>query len=66
LQQLPPGGGLGDVGQMGLAHAAKFIGGRRTFRKIPQSKTAQISAQHLPNICATSTFSTKKCLTRPA
>jgi hypothetical protein len=51
---------------MGLAQAAKFIGGRRTFRKIPQSKTAQNSAQRLPNICATFTFSTKKCLTRPA
>jgi hypothetical protein len=36
---------LGEIGGMGLARAAKFIGGRRTFRKIPPSKTPQNSAQ---------------------
>jgi hypothetical protein len=51
---------------MGLARAANLIGGRRTFRKIPQSKTSQNSAQRLPNIYATSIFFAEKCLTRPA
>jgi hypothetical protein len=66
LQQFPPGGGVGESGGMGLARAAKFIGGRRTIRKISQSKTPRNSAQRLPNIYATSTFFAEKCLTRPA
>jgi hypothetical protein len=36
---------LGQLGDLGLARAAKFIGGRRTIRKIPQLKTPQNSAK---------------------
>ena len=65
LQQLPPRGDLGEVGHLGLARAAKIIGGQRTFRKIPQSKNPPITTQRLPNVSATSTFESEKVLNSP-
>jgi hypothetical protein len=66
LQQLPPRGDLGEVGHLGLARAAKFIGGRRTFRKITQPKRSPITPQRLPNVSATSPTKAEKCLTCPS
>jgi hypothetical protein len=56
---------VGEVGGMGLAQAAKFIGRRRTYRKISTPKKPPNTPQRLPNIRATSTFEAQKCLTRP-
>jgi hypothetical protein len=47
LQQLPPStsptGGLGGVGEVGLAHAAKLLGGQRTNRNFLTWKKPEIT-----------------------